>query len=180
MTDSPQPVGLSPQQIAGLLTSMQAAVNAELAALPPEALAWHPAAREWCVKEALGHMIEAERRGFAGRVRVLLAQNEPALEGWNQVEVARERRDCERSGDELLQEFNTLRRTSIELVAGLQPSSLDRGGQHPLVGHLTIGEVVQEWAHHDRNHVRQILANVQAYLWPQMGNAQRFRLLEGE
>jgi len=28
--------------------------------------------------------------------------------------------------------------------------------------------------HHDRNHVRQALANVQAYVWPAMGNAQKF------
>jgi hypothetical protein len=28
--------------------------------------------------------------------------------------------------------------------------------------------------HHDRNHLRQLLANVQAGVWPHMGNAQRF------
>jgi hypothetical protein len=27
---------------------------------------------------------------------------------------------------------------------------------------------------HDRNHIRQMLANVQAFAWPNMGNAQRF------
>jgi len=26
----------------------------------------------------------------------------------------------------------------------------------------------------DRNHLRQILANVQAFAWPHMGNARRF------
>jgi hypothetical protein len=31
-----------------------------------------------------------------------------------------------------------------------------------------------EWVHHDRNHLRQILANVQAFAWPHMGNARRF------
>jgi hypothetical protein len=28
--------------------------------------------------------------------------------------------------------------------------------------------------HHDRNHLKQILSNVQAYAWPHMGNAQKF------
>ena len=30
-----------------------------------------------------------------------------------------------------------------------------------------------EWVDHDRNHLRQVLANVQALAWPHMGNARR-------
>ncbi|HEY3195684.1 MAG TPA: hypothetical protein VGK42_10675 [Candidatus Dormibacteraeota bacterium] len=29
-------------------------------------------------------------------------------------------------------------------------------------------------AHHNSNHLRQALANVEAYVWQRMGNAQRF------
>ena len=36
------------------------------------------------------------------------------------------------------------------------------------------GDLIHEWVHHDRNHVRQVLANVQGYVWPAMGNAQKF------
>lgn len=43
---------------------------------------------------------------------------------------------------------------------------------------LQAAELLHEWVHHDANHLRQILANVQAFTWPQMGNAQRFS--EGE
>lgn len=39
---------------------------------------------------------------------------------------------------------------------------------------LRVRDLLQEWVHHDRNHVRQALANVQAYVWPAMGNTQRF------
>ena len=53
-------------------------------------------------------------------------------------------------------------------------ADLARGGRHPEVGRLTIGDLLHEWVHHDRNHLRQILVNVQAYVWPAMGNAQRF------
>jgi hypothetical protein len=42
------------------------------------------------------------------------------------------------------------------------------------VGHLRIGDLLHEWVHHDRNHHKQMLANVQAFVWPHMGNAQRF------
>mgnify|MGYP003694044601 CR=1 FL=1 len=49
-----------------------------------------------------------------------------------------------------------------------------RAGRHPQVGRLSIADLLAEWVHHDRNHQRQILANIQAYVWPHMGNAQRF------
>jgi len=61
-------------------------------------------------------------------------------------------------------------------VAGLDARVFERGGRHPKVGDLRVRDVLHEWVHHDRNHIRQILANVQAYVWPQMGNAQRFSL----
>jgi hypothetical protein len=37
-----------------------------------------------------------------------------------------------------------------------------------------VGDVAADWVHHDRNHVRQMLANTQARVWAQMGNARRF------
>jgi hypothetical protein len=60
----------------------------------------------------LGHLIESERRGFAGRIRLILAGAEPNLEGWDQGEVARARRDCERPAAGLVAELDALRRTA--------------------------------------------------------------------
>ena len=42
------------------------------------------------------------------------------------------------------------------------------------VGFLTVNDLLHEWIHHDANHLRQMLANIQTYTWPSMGNAQRF------
>jgi len=165
---------LAPREAARLLKSAAAAIRAELAALPDDVLGWHPAPGEWCAKEVLGHIIESERRGFAGRIRLILANDEPRLENWNQIEVAQARRDCYRTGPALLAEFDALRRDSVALVAGLQVGDLARGGLHPKVGQLRVGDLIHEWVHHDRNHLRQLLANVQAAAWPHMGNARRF------
>jgi hypothetical protein len=165
---------LAPREVAGLIESAAAAIRAELAALPDDVLAWHPAPGEWCAKEVLGHLIESERRGFAGRIRLILAGDEPRLEAWDQGEIARARRDCERPVSALLAELDALRRESVALVAGLQAGDLARGGLHPKVGHLRVGDLLHEWVHHDRNHLRQLLANIQAAAWPHMGNARRF------
>ena len=59
-------------------------------------------------------------------------------------------------------------------MAGLREADLGRGGHHPTVGYLRVGDLLHEWVHHDRNHLKQILSNVQAYTWPHMGNAQKF------
>jgi DinB superfamily len=169
---------LVPREVAGLLESTAAAILAEFAALSPEALAWHPAPGAWCAKEVLGHLIEAERRGFAGRVRVILAGDEPLLETWDQRAIAGARRDCDRPAAAVAEEFAGLRRESVALVGGLGAADLGRGGRHPTVGHLRIEDLLHEWVHHDRNHLRQMLANVQALVWPHMGNARRFSMEE--
>jgi DinB superfamily len=170
MADAP----LAPAEVAALLPASIALLRAELAAVPERVLAWHPAPGEWCVKEVLGHLIEAERRGFSGRIRMLLAADTPALEGWDPPEVARARGDCAKSAVALLDELAAMRQDAAALVRGLGEADLDRGGRHPTVGLLRVRDLLQEWVHHDRNHVRQALANVQAYVWPAMGNAQKF------
>ena len=172
MSDAPSP--LAPAAVALFLRATINTLTAEVDALTPGALAWHPAPGEWCVNEVLGHLIETERRGFAGRIRIILAGQEPQLERWDQNAVARARRDCERDGGGLLGDLAMLRQDSVRLVEGLHDADLARGGHHPKVGYLKVGDLLNEWVHHDRNHVRQILANVQAYVWLHIGNTRKF------
>jgi hypothetical protein len=172
MNDQPAP--LNPTDAAELLRATGVALREELTALPEEAARWHPAEGEWCIKETLGHLIETERRGFAGRIRTLLAEDEPQLTGWDPAAVARARHDCDRELAELLREFSEERRASVILVLGLRDADLQHGGHHPQVGYLRVGDLLHEWIHHDRNHIRQMHAAVQAYVWPYMGNTQRF------
>lgn len=167
---------LTPLAVAALLGSAAAMIHAEMGALAPATLEFHPVAGQWCAKEVLGHLIECERRGFSGRVAIILADDAPALESWDQEAVARARHDCRREWSALYREFLELRNASVAQVAGLTPADLERGGAHPKVGLLRVSDLLHEWVHHDRNHIRQMLANVQAYAWPYMGNAQRFSL----
>jgi hypothetical protein len=74
----------------------------------------------------------------------------------------------------IIEEFSAGRDDGIALVTGLVPSDLDRHAEHAVVGRVTVGELLQEWVFHDRNHIRQLLANAQARAWPRMGNTQRF------
>lgn len=177
MSDPRSP--LEPDRIADLLAASATTVVAELLALGDEA-GWRPEPGEWSANECVGHLIEAERRGFAGRIRHILSvsSNRPPvhLDGWDPPAVAESRRDDLRAGAELAAEFETLRTESLALVRGLRASDLPRSGDHPEVGLLRVDELLGEWVHHDRNHLRQMLAVTQSRVWPQMGNARRFSL----
>lgn len=170
-TDAPP---LDPLTAAALVRASLDAIRIEALALHESLLVWHPARGEWSVKEVLGHLIEADRRGFAGRIRVILASADPALDRWDPNDVARARADDARDVRALLEELTALREEGVALIGRLGPADLGRGGHHPTVGYLRVADLLHEWVHHDRNHLKQILANVQAYAWPHMGNSQKF------
>ncbi len=161
-------------EIAALLTAAMEAIRGEYPRLPRRVLTFRPAPGEWCILEVLGHLIEAEQRGFAGRIRLILEQDGRALARWDQEQVARDRRDWERDPSVLLGEFVRLREVSLQLVERLREADLGKHGLHPTVGALTVHEILHEWVHHDRNHIAQMTSNVQACAWPHMGNAQKF------
>ena len=174
-----EPSALSPARIADLLAASAATVVAELVSLGDDG-GWRPEPGEWSANECVGHLIEAERRGFAGRIRRILAADRPDipadLESWDPPAVAEARRDHLRPAAELAAEFEELRADGVGLVRSLTAADMPRVGIHPMVGPLRVDELLGEWVHHDRNHIRQMLAVTQARVWAQMGNARRFSL----
>ena len=165
---------LDPQHVAGYLEASCALIEAELKALGDDA-SWHHASGEWCAREVVGHIVEAEKRGFAGRIRLILASDHPKLEAWDQDAVEKQRNDCARVTDSLWMEFMGLRHDSVKLVRSLKPSDLDRSGMHPKVGELKVRWLLHEWISHDRNHTKQLLSIAMERVWPHMGNSQKFK-----
>lgn len=161
-------------QIAALIRATPEIIRRELQALGGEAACWHPAPGEWCVNEVIGHLIEADRHGFHGRIQTILTIERPQLQTWDITGIAARRQDCQRDGFELLDELAAMRAESAQLVTGLTPAQLRRSGDHPLVGELRVVDLIHEWVSHDCNHLKQILSNIQGWVWPNMGNAQRF------
>lgn len=164
---------LTPDAIAALLLSSAHALAAEATALGPRARI-SPAQGEWCANEIIGHLIEAENRAFNGRIRVILAMSEPDLATWDVPAVAAERDDRTKDTSALLEDLADLRADSLALVRGLTEADLARRGVHPRVGPLSVGELLHEWAHHDREHLVQLLDVSRAFAWAGMGAARRF------
>lgn len=165
---------LTPEQVAGYLEASCALIESELKALGDDA-GWHQAPGEWCARAVVGHIIEAEKRGFAGRIRIILAGDRPALEAWEQDEVEQQRNDCARVTESVWMELMGLRHDSVQLVRSLRPADLGRSGTHPKAGELRVRWLLHEWVSHDRNHTKQLLSIAQERVWPHMGNAQKFK-----
>ncbi len=164
---------LSSDEIAPLLAATVATLRAEVRALGREA-GWRPAPSEWSVSECVGHLFEADERGFAGRIRTILGADRPVLVEWDPPAIAAARHDDQADPIELVEAFAARRSTGIALVRSLNEADLARVGIHPSIGPLRVDELLAEWVHHDRNHVRQALAVSQARVWPQMGATRRF------
>jgi hypothetical protein len=171
-TDGLEP--LAPDHVARFLEAARDHITRELSALGDRWSAWRPAPGEWSANECVGHIIEADRRGFAGRISRILAEDGVAEVGWDQIAVATARRDNDRTVADMLEEFRTGRDAGIGLVRGLEPDQLRRAAVHSAVGRVTVSDLLHEWVFHDRNHIRQLLANAQARAWPAMGNTRRF------
>ena len=167
-----QRAALAPPEVAELLGSTCALIEAEMTALGDGGCRFHFKTGEWCVNECVGHIIEADRRGFGGRIRDILAGK--PLASWDQGQVARDRKDCERMSQSVWMEFVGPRHDYIAMVRALTPSDLDRSGVHPQVGMLRVRDLLHEWIHHDRNHTRQLLNIQQERVYPHMGNSQKF------
>jgi DinB family protein len=165
---------LRPVEVARLLRAARSSIVTELEALGDPFAGWRPDPGEWSANECVGHIIEADRRGFAGRIRRILAEDGVGEAGWNQIEVAAARRDWERPAAEVIAEFVAGRDDGIALVEGLRDADLERTAVHAVVGRVTVSNLLGEWVFHDRNHLRQLLANTQSRAWIGMGYTRRF------
>ena len=169
---------LTPERVASLLEAAKSIVVAAHEARGAERAGGRPAAPAWWAPEWGGHLIEADRRGFAGRIARIRATDGVAEAGWDQVGVAAARRDWQRPIADVIDEFRAGRAAGILLVRSIRPDELDRHAVHAEAGVLTISDLLHEWVFHDRNHIRQMLANAQARVWPAMGGTRRFNDLD--
>ncbi|MDQ2953226.1 MAG: DinB family protein [Chloroflexota bacterium] len=172
MTAAGPGAALAPADVAELLESTCALLEAEMKALGDAGCSLHFKTGEWCVNECVGHIIEADRRGFGGRIKDILAGK--PLVSWDQAQVARDRRDCQRMSQSIWMEFMGPRHDYITMVRALVTSDLDKSGVHPKVGVLRVRDLLHEWVYHDRNHTRQLLNIQQERVYPHMGNGQKF------
>jgi hypothetical protein len=132
-------------------------LRALLGGLGPEWIGANEGPETFSPRDVLGHLIVGEETDWIPRLRIILEHGPSrAFDPFDRF-AFRPRYDQKTLG-ELLDIFEGLRAENLRILQGLRlaPPDLDRPGQHPELGPVTLGQLLATWMVHDLNHVGQI------------------------
>ncbi len=145
------------QQTISLLTRTPAALDALLRDLPETWTLRNEGENTWSAFDVVGHLIHGERTDWMVRTKVILefGENQPfeRFDRWAQL-----RGSQGKSLGQLLDEFASLRSENLDELRALnlRPEDLERRGRHPVLGVVTLSQLLATWAAHDLTHLHQI------------------------
>jgi hypothetical protein len=135
-----------------------AEVVAALKGIGPEELDWRPAPTEWSAREVVHHLADSET--IAGiRLRRLLAEDKPLIQGYDQEEYARRLRYQDRPMEPALQAFEAARATAAQLMDVMADADWQRAGTHSEMGAYSAERFLQVYSAHAHDHAAQIRKN---------------------
>lgn len=130
-------------------------VAESLVGITPEELDTHPAPNKWSPREIVHHLADSEMTS-AIRLRLLIAEDTPAIRGYDQDEFAR-RLFYDRPHEASLEAFKAARLTTAQILDQLTPEQWVRRGTHSEVGVYTPEVWLEIYAAHAHDHANQIL-----------------------
>lgn len=133
-----------------------AAISEALLRISPEELDAKPGPGKWSVREIVHHLADSETTS-AVRLRRLLAEDRPLIQGYDQDEFAR-RLYYQRPYEASLELFKYVRLSNAELLECLEPADWLREGTHSESGRYTVDTWLTIYADHAHKHARQIRA----------------------
>jgi DinB superfamily len=140
-----------------ILSRTPATLDALLRGLPNGWIAAHEGGETWSPFDVIGHLIHGERTDWVPRAKIILEHGEARafdkFDRFAQFAVSQGRTLAS-----LLDELAALRQENLrELMAlRLTEADLERRGQHPELGVVTLRQLLATWVAHDLDHVVQI------------------------
>lgn len=150
-----QPFAL--EEAMGILARTPAALDALLRGLPERWIRANEGAGTWSAYDVVGHLIHGEETDWMPRLRIILEYG--ASRPFERFDrQAQFRTSAGRALESLLDEFAERRRRNLQDLTALRLTSadLDRPGQHPELGPVTLRQLLATWTAHDLDHVMQI------------------------
>lgn len=141
-----------------LLKTMRATVPALrglIRGLSLDDLRRRPAPAEWSPAEVICHLADTEERAL-GRTQRLLGEEEPLLAGYDQAQLAVDRRYGELDALAELDRYERLRAEHVTLLESLDEAAWQRRGRHSEHGPLTLELLIAHVAAEDVDHLAQI------------------------
>lgn len=143
------------------LASTAAQVAALVAGLTPEQLRWRPEAGEWSAKEIVAHLRDAADI-WGGRLHRTAEEDTPFLPGFDEGQLARVRSYYYEHYGLALDAFTFYRGHTLALLRSLDDAGWLRAAQHEEAGRLTIADMVERMADHERDHLDQLRRTLDA------------------
>jgi hypothetical protein len=138
-----------------VLRETPAALETELAGVPPRLLGVAEAPGKWSIRHVVQHLADSELVG-GFRFRMVLAHDRPQLPGYDQDLWAERLRYDEADLALTLGDFKTLRRANLRLLERTSEAERARVSLHAERGEESLGRMLQLYAGHDLVHLRQI------------------------
>lgn len=132
------------------------AVAEALLKITTDELDARPAPGKWSVREIVHHLGDSEMTA-AVRLRLLLAQDRPVIQGYDQDEFAR-RLHYDRAHETSLELFRYARESTAELLERLSAADWKREGTHTEIGPYGVEKWLEIYAAHAHKHATQIRA----------------------
>lgn len=110
---------------------------------------------KWSVVEVVQHLADTELV-YGYRMRMILAHDEPEIQGYDQDLWAERLRYRDREMDDALADLESLRGVNLRLLRGLGDAEWRRTGRHSERGPESVRRVAELIAAHDLIHLRQI------------------------
>ena len=143
-------------QLIAQYTDGYRAVAEALVKITPAELDARPVPGKWTAREIVHHLADSETMA-AVRFRMLLAEDRPAIKGYDQEEFAR-RLHYERPHAASLELFRAARAATAELMGCLSEADWLRDGTHSEHGRYGLDTWLRIYAQHAHKHADQIKA----------------------
>jgi len=126
-----------------------------LEGFPADKLTAHPIEGKWSAAEIVHHLGDSETTSGL-RLRRLLSEDHPLIQGYDQDVYARELRYNEREIGPSLDLFRSTRATTAQLFDFMKDADWRREGTHSESGSYSAEDWLKIYAAHGHNHAAQI------------------------
>ena len=140
-----------------ILSRTPATVAALLRGLPDPWIRNNEGGESWSPFDIVGHLVHGERTDWITRARTILEHGDSRpFEPFDRFAQFRDSQD--KTLEDLLAEFDTLRRENLEQLRRMEISDdrLELTGRHPELGTVTLRQLLSTWVAHDLGHLRQM------------------------
>jgi hypothetical protein len=130
------------------------AVNDALRGISESEIDVRPGQGKWSAREIVHHLADSEMTS-ALRLRRLIAEDRPVIQGYDQEEFSR-RLYYDRPIQASLDAFRAARHTTAEILDRMTDAEWTREGTHSKSGRYTVERWLEIYAEHAHNHADQI------------------------